>query len=329
MDEILRIEDLRVYYHERERTVKAVDGIDFSLGKERTLALVGESGCGKTTAALAMLNLVGSPGRIHSGRVIFDGQDLLTLGGDDLRAVRGRQISMIFQDPVSGLNPVMNVGAQVAEIVRAHFGVSNKESKRVTVEALRRQDLAEPERVASAYPFQLSGGMCQRVMIAIATILHPRVIIADEPTSALDVTVQAAILRELDDLKRRLGASIILITHDLGVVAQMADEVAVMYAGRIIERGTAAAVYGRPRHPYTAALLAARPRLDDPDRPLRHIRGAPPDLAALSSECAFLPRCAKAVSNCRERPWPALADVDEGHAAACFNPVYQPVDEPV
>jgi len=327
MDEILRIEDLRVYYHERDRTVRAVDGVDLSLRQGRTLAIVGESGCGKTSTALAVLDLVAAPGRIHSGRVLFGDRDLLSLSRDELRSVRGRQISMIFQDPVGGLNPVMSIGAQVAEMVRTHLHVSSKESKRVTLEALRQQNLAEPERVAAAYPFQLSGGMCQRVMIAIATVLRPQVIIADEPTSALDVTVQAAILRELDDLKHRLGASIVLITHDLGVVAQMADEVAVMYAGRIIERAAAEDVYARPRHPYTSALLAARPRLDEPGRPLRQIRGTPPDLANLSGECAFLPRCSKAISACRGEPWPALAELAPGHAAACFNPMFQAVDQ--
>jgi oligopeptide/dipeptide ABC transporter ATP-binding protein len=324
MDEVLRIEDLRVYYHERERTVKAVDGIGLSLRQGRTLALVGESGCGKTTTALAILSLIAAPGRIESGRVIFADRDLLRVKGDDLRAVRGRQISMIFQDPATGLNPVMTIGDQVAEIVRTHTRASKQESKRMMLQALREQNLAQPERVASSYPFQLSGGMCQRVMIAIATVLRPQIIIADEPTSSLDVTVQAAILRELDDLKQRLGASIVLITHDLGVVAQMADDVAVMYAGRIVERGGVSDVYGRPRHPYTAALLAARPRLDQPGRPLQQIRGVPPDLGALTGECAFLPRCTKAVSACRAQPWPALAEVEDQHEIACFNPVFQP-----
>jgi oligopeptide/dipeptide ABC transporter ATP-binding protein len=324
MDEILRIEDLRVYYRERDRTVKAVDGVSLSLREGTILALVGESGCGKTTTALATLDLIGAPGRIEGGRVFFEGRDLLRVDAATLRSVRGRQISIIFQEALSGLNPVMTVGDQVAEIVRTHTQSSKPESKRIMLEALARQSLAEPERVAKSYPYQLSGGMCQRVMIAIATVLRPRIIIADEPTSALDVTVQAAILRELDDLKRQLAASIILITHDLGVVAQLADEVAIMYAGRIVEHGATAEVYARPRHPYTAALLAARPRLDQPGRPLHQIRGTPPDLAALAPECAFLPRCNKAVLACRDQPWPALAEIDDGHEAACFNPVFQP-----
>ena len=327
MDEILRVEDLRVQYHERERTVKAVDGVDLALRRGQTLAIVGESGCGKTTIALSILNLVPFPGRIESGRVLFEGRDLLALKGEDIRRVRGNEISMIFQDPVSGLNPVLSIGAQVEEIVRSHAAVSKRESRELALEALRRQGLAEPERMMESYPFQLSGGMCQRVMIAIATILRPKVIIADEPTSALDVTVQAAILQELTELKDGLGASIILITHDLGVVAQMADEVLVMYAGRIVERGDTAGVYARPRHPYTWSLMGARPRIDGERQRLPTIRGGPPDLAELSGECAFLPRCPKAINTCRTEPWPALDVVDGDHAAACYNPVVHLRDE--
>jgi oligopeptide/dipeptide ABC transporter ATP-binding protein len=326
MEEILRIEDLRVAYHERDRAVRAVDGVSLSLYRGETLAIVGESGCGKTTAALSILNLISEPGRIESGRVIFEDRDLLTLPGPELRGVRGRRISMIFQDPVSGLNPVMPIGTQVAEILRAHLDISGKEARQAALDALRRQGLAEAERIAASLPYQLSGGMCQRVMIAIATLMRPSVIIADEPTSALDVTVQAAVLRELDGLKSALGASIILITHDLGVVAQMADRVAVMYAGRIVERGATADIFARPRHPYTAALLAARPRIDDPDRPLEQIAGAPPDLSQLSPECAFVPRCRKAMSVCRNEPSPALREIEPAHDAACYNPMYQPGD---
>jgi oligopeptide/dipeptide ABC transporter ATP-binding protein len=321
-NEILRIEGLSVSYRERERTVQAVDAVDLTLRRGTTLAIVGESGCGKTTLALSLLGLLPHPGRIDSGAVRYNGTDLLSMKGDALRRVRGREISMIFQDPVSGLNPVIEIGRQVQEIVHTHLNVSKKEARRVMLDALRRQGLSEPERIAESYPFQLSGGMCQRVMIAIATILSPSVIIADEPTSALDVTVQAAILHELDELRERLGASIILITHDLGVVAQMSDEVAVMYAGRIVEHGATYDVYARPQHPYTAALLAARPRLDDPGRELRAIPGTPPDLAELPGECAFLPRCTKAVSACRTDPWPGLREMAPSHTAACYNPVY-------
>jgi oligopeptide/dipeptide ABC transporter ATP-binding protein len=323
-DAILRIEDLRVTYRERERNVRAVDGVSLSLRRGSTLALVGESGCGKTTVALSILKLVPQPGSIDTGRILLDGADLLSMRANELRRVRGRAISMVFQDAMAGLNPVLSIGAQVEEIVRAHHDVSKRESRTMAVTALRAQGLANPEQLMDSYPFQLSGGMCQRVMIAIATILQPHVIIADEPTSALDVTVQAGILRELDQLKRTLGASILLITHDLGVVAQLADEVAVMYAGRIVEQASARAVFARPAHPYTAALLAARPRLDGSRRPLQPIRGTPPDLATLTGECAFLERCTKAVNQCRSEPWPALAATAPDHDAACFNPMFYP-----
>ena len=329
MTDILRIEDLHVAYHERERTVQAVDGVDLALSPGRTLALVGESGCGKTTLAVSILNLVPHPGRIDSGRIFYDGEDLLTLKGESIRRLRGRQISMIFQDPLSGLNPVLTIGQQVEEIVRTHLDVPKRDSRRMTLESLAAQGLPEPQQVFDSFPFQLSGGMCQRVMIAIATILRPRVIIADEPTSSLDVTVQASILHELDGLRSGLGAAILLITHDLGVVARMADHVAVMYAGRIIESGLAAEIFEQPRHPYTAALLAALPRHDDPGKSeLRSIKGAPPDLADLSGHCAFLPRCTKAITTCRTDPWPPLDGARDGHRVACYNPVYQPERAP-
>ena len=322
MDEVLRIEDLRVQYHERDRTVFAVDGVDLSLVRGRTMAIVGESGCGKTTLGLSVLDLIPHPGKIESGRIIYDGRDLRTVAPEELRAVRGRSISMIFQDPISGLNPVMSIGAQVGEIAQTHLRASKKDARTMTLDALARQGLAQPEQVAKSFPFQLSGGMCQRVMIAIATILRPEVIIADEPTSALDVTMQAVVLHQLELLRQDLGAAILLITHDLGVVAQVADDMAVMYAGRIVEQGTTADVYARPQHPYTAALLAARPRVDEPGRPLRAIPGAPPDLGALSGKCAFLERCSKAVIACRAQPWPALRPLEAQHSVACYNPVY-------
>ncbi|MHB8685092.1 MAG: ABC transporter ATP-binding protein [Dehalococcoidia bacterium] len=328
MTEILRVEDLRVSYRGRDHTVRAVDGVDFAVEPGRTLAIVGESGCGKTTIALSILDLVPSPGRIESGRVLFEGRDVLAMKKGDARLLRGAAISMIFQDPSSGLNPVLTVGSQLDEMIRTHTGVSRREARRMTLEALRRQRLADSERIVDAYPFQLSGGMCQRVMIAIATVLRPKVIIADEPTSALDVTQQAVVLRDLDGLKEHLGVAIILITHDLGVVAGMADDVAVMYAGRIVERASAADVFARPRHPYSAGLMAARPRVDRPDERLTPIRGAPPEPGSTAPECAFLPRCPKAISTCRTEPWPALVEVAEAHFAACFNPMFQPEEAP-
>jgi oligopeptide/dipeptide ABC transporter ATP-binding protein len=327
MDEaILHIEDLHAHYLDGEKTIKAVGGVSLSLRRGVTLALTGESGCGKTTVALAVLGLIPFPGRVVGGRVLFDGQDLLALGKEDMRQIRGRQISMIFQDPVSGLNPVLTVGEQVEEIIISHLSVSKKEARAMSLEALQRMGLSEPQKIAGQYPFHLSGGMCQRAMIAMATVLNPKVVIADEPTASLDVTIQAAILNELDALKRERDVAIMLITHDLGVVAQMADEVAVMYAGRIVERGSASDVYGRPLHPYTWALLSTRPRLDGSSRPLPAIKGTPPDLGELPDECAFLPRCRKALSACRTDPTPPLREMAPAHWAACFNPVYHHED---
>jgi len=323
-DSILEVRDLVVHYADGSRRIKAVDGVSLSLRRGSVLALVGESGCGKTTVALAVLGLLPDSAAVIGGRVRFAGHDLLLLGRDRLRRMRGREISMIFQDPVAGLNPVLSVGEQVEEIIAAHTTATKGETRRMVYEALRRAGLTEPEQLARQYPYQLSGGMCQRVLIAIATVLNPKVIIADEPTSALDVTVQAGILSELDRLRRERGTSILLITHDLGVVAQMADEVAVMYAGRIAEEGWTRDVLRRPLHPYTWSLLATLPRLDRAKRPLEAIKGAPPDLAELPDECAFLPRCRKAVSACRASPSPPLTELTPGQLAACYNPVYHP-----
>jgi len=323
-DSILEIRDLVVHYADGSRRIKAVDGVSLSLRRGSVLALVGESGCGKTTVALAVLGLLPDSAAVIGGRVRFAGHDLLLLGRDRLRRMRGREISMIFQDPVAGLNPVLSVGEQVEEIIAAHTTATKGETRRMVYEALRRAGLTEPEQLARQYPYQLSGGMCQRVLIAIATVLNPKVIIADEPTSALDVTVQAGILSELDRLRRERGTSILLITHDLGVVAQMADEVAVMYAGRIAEEGWTRDVLRRPLHPYTWSLLATLPRLDRAKRPLEAIKGSPPDLAELPDGCAFLPRCRKAVSACRASLSPPLTELTPGQLAACYNPVYHP-----
>jgi len=322
-DVILRVEDLRTHYLDKNTVVKAVDGVSFELRRGTTLGIVGESGCGKTTVGLSILNIVPYPGRIVGGRIFYDGDEVTAMSSEELRRLRGREISMIFQDPVAGLNPVLPVGLQVEETITTHLSLSKKEARRMTLDILRQLGLPDPERLVQQYPFHLSGGMCQRVMIAIATVLSPKVIIADEPTSSLDVTIQAAILEELNRLKREREVSIILITHDLGVVAQMADEVAVMYAGRIVESGRVREVFRRPRHPYTWALLSALPRLDGSQGPLRFIKGSPPDLGELPPECAFLPRCHKAVNTCRQEPWPPLKELSPGHWAACFNPVYQ------
>jgi peptide/nickel transport system ATP-binding protein/oligopeptide transport system ATP-binding protein len=249
--------------------------------------------------------------------------DLLSLSAEEMRRIRGREIAMVFQDPATGLNPVLSVGQQVEEAITTHLDISRREARSRTVEVLANAGLPEPKDVINRYPFQLSGGMAQRVMIAIANALNPRVLILDEPTSALDVTVQAAILEELRELQQSQGVSILLITHDLGVVAQMAHEVAVMYAGSIVERAAVGPLFDRPLHPYTWSLLGSRPRWDRAeDGPLTTIRGNPPNLTELGDECPFLPRCPKATSECRTGPAPPLVPLEPSHSAACYNPVY-------
>jgi peptide/nickel transport system ATP-binding protein/oligopeptide transport system ATP-binding protein len=321
---ILRIEQLSAEFTTADGVVRAVNGVSLSLEEGGTLVITGESGSGKSTVALCILNLLPHAGRITDGRVLFQDRDVLALPSEELRRIRGREIAMVFQDPATGLNPVLSVGQQVQEIITTHLDVPRREAKRRTLEVLAQMGLPEPEQVATRYPFQLSGGMAQRVMIAIATALNPKVLILDEPTSALDVTVQAAILEDLRRLQSRYGTSILLITHDLGVVAQMADAVAVMYAGSVVEYSDAPTVFGRPRHPYTWSLLASRPRWDrEGDGPLASIKGTPPSLLDLPDECPFLPRCPKATNVCRSEPAPPLTAAEAGHLFACYNPIYQ------
>jgi oligopeptide/dipeptide ABC transporter ATP-binding protein len=304
----------------------AVDGVSLELHAGEILGIVGESGCGKTTIALSLLNLVPYPGSIDSGAIYFNGRDVLEMDGDELRDLRGRDISMIFQDAIAGLNPVLTIGQQVEEIMTAHGVTDHREARRRAIELLEAMGLSDAEGVANRYAFQLSGGMAQRVMIATAMALKPAILIADEPTSALDVTVQAQILEELRRLRNQ-GVSIILITHDFGVIASMADRVAVMYAGRIAEQGDIDSIFYKPRHPYTAALLAALPRLNQDLSSLLQVGGRPPDMSKLSPQCAFVPRCPKVRNECRSLDSPALEEVSPGHFAACYNPVYHPDDD--
>jgi len=324
-DPILVVEDLRVEFPTPDGIVRAVNGVSLALQRGRTLVITGESGSGKSTVGLSVLNLIPPPGRIVSGRVLFDGNDLLTLPGDQLRRIRGREIGIVFQDASTSLNPVLTVGQQVEEIITTHKDVGRREARKMAQEVLGRMGLPQPDEVVKRYPFQLSGGMAQRVMIAIATALNPEVLILDEPTSALDVTVQASIMDDLKRLQAESGTSIILITHDLGLVAQMADKVAMMYAGFVVEYGDVRTIFARPRHPYTWSLLGSRPRLDSDDRgSLTVIKGTPPSLIDLPDECPFLPRCPKAVSECRIGPMPPLNAIDDpGHLLACYNPIFQ------
>lgn len=318
---ILQVKNLHIHFFAREGVIKAVNGVNLSLMPESTLALVGESGSGKTVTGLSLIRLVPYPGRIVEGEILFNGKDILQMNGEELRRLRGSQISMIFQDPTSGLNPTVPIITQISEILTSHLPISNSEAKRRAIEILEQLGLPDPAKIANQYAFQLSGGMSQRVMIGIATALSPKVLIADEPTSALDVTIQAEILSEIRRLKRDHHSSVILITHDLGVVAQMADEVAVMYAGSIVEYADTLSIFRETAHPYTWGLLGALPRVDAEDQTLRTIRGIPPDPTDLPHECPFLPRCHKALSKCRLDPAPKLTEVSPTHYVACYNPM--------
>ncbi|MGE0726069.1 MAG: ABC transporter ATP-binding protein [Alphaproteobacteria bacterium] len=318
MTELLAVDGLRVVFGPPSREQVAVDGVGFTVGAGETLGIVGESGSGKSLTALAMLRLVPSPpGRIAAGRVRFDGTDLLTLDEGAMERVRGARIGMIFQEPMSALNPVFTVGEQIAEALRVHERMGRRAAAARAVALLERVGIADAARRARQYPHELSGGMRQRVMIAAALACRPALLIADEPTTALDVTIQAQILALLRELQREMGMAVILITHDLGVVAQMVDRVIVMYGGRIAEEGPAERVFGAPSHPYTRLLLESIPSLDHERDRLPAIPGMVPTLAELPPGCRFHPRCPLAMDRCRIET-PAPVAVAPGHAAACF-----------
>jgi oligopeptide transport system ATP-binding protein len=316
---LLEVRDLRVEFDTFGGVVKAVRGVDLSVDEGRTLAIVGESGCGKSVTVQALMGLVPSPpGRVTSGSVRFRGRQLLGLPAREVDRVRGREIGMIFQDPMTSLDPTMTVGRQVAETLRHHERMGARAARRAAVELLERVRIPDARARVDEYPFQLSGGMRQRVMIAAAIACRPALLVADEPTTALDVTVQAGILALLRELQRERGMAIVLITHDLGVVAQMADDVAVMYGGLVVERGAAADVFYRPAHPYTLGLLAAKPHAREGRRErLAPIEGSPPDLFAPPAGCAYFARCPHAMRICGPRD-PPLWDVGGGHASRCW-----------
>ncbi len=315
---LLAVEDLRVVFGRPGREQVAVDGVSFQVDPGRTLGIVGESGSGKSLTALAILRLVPSPpGRIASGRVRFEGRDLAAIPEAEMERVRGARIGMIFQEPMSALNPVFTIGEQVSEALRVHEGLGRREASARALRLLERVGISDAPRRMGQYPHELSGGMRQRVMIAAALACRPSLLIADEPTTALDVTIQAQILALLRELQREMGMAVILITHDLGVVAQMVDRVVVMYGGRIAEEGTVEQVFGQPSHPYTRLLLESIPSLDhDRDR-LPTIPGMVPTLAELPAGCRFHPRCPQAMAVCREKV-PQPVTVAPGHHAACF-----------
>ena len=320
-DAILEVKDLHTYFSSPEGTVKAVNGVSFSLEENRVLGLVGESGSGKTVTALSILQLVPFPGKIVQGDIRYKGADLRTMGTGEMRRIRGKEISLIFQDAGTSLNPVLPVGKQVEEVIVEHTDMSKREARSMAADLLRQMGIPDARQMLDRYPFQLSGGMAQRVMMAIGVALKPRVLIADEPTSNLDVTLQAEMLQRLRNLQQESRTAIMLITHDLGVIAQMADPVAVMYGGCIVEYADTRSLFARPLHPYTSALLQALPRVDSPDQPLRPLPGAPPVMTDPPDQCPFLHRCPKATNECRTSRRPDLVEVESGHWLACYNPM--------
>jgi oligopeptide/dipeptide ABC transporter ATP-binding protein len=322
---LLQIQDLQTHFFTAVGTVRAVDGVSYSLKGRETLGVVGESGCGKSVTALSILRLVANPpGRIVGGAIRFEGRNLLELSETEMESIRGNAISMIFQEPMTSLNPLFTVGRQIAEAVALHQGLSRRTSMDKAVEMLRRVYIPEPEKRAHAYPHQLSGGMRQRVMIAMALSCNPKVLIADEPTTALDVTIQAQILDLMRELQETFGMAIVLITHDMGVVAENADRVVVMYAGRKVEEAPAEVLFDRPGHPYTRGLLGSIPHLDAAARGetgrarLNEIKGMVPSLFNLPKGCSFAPRCSFASDHCRAEA-PVLEERRPGHFIACWQ----------
>ncbi|MDT0265437.1 ABC transporter ATP-binding protein [Streptomyces sp. DSM 44915] len=315
---LLEVRDLRVEFQTRDGVVRAVNGVSYTVDAGETLAVLGESGSGKSVTAQAVMGIIDSPpGRIAGGEVRFQGRDLLTMRADERRRVRGDKIAMIFQDALSALNPVLTVGFQLGEMFRVHRGASRKEAKAKAVELMDRVRIPAARERVNDYPHQFSGGMRQRIMIAMALALEPELIIADEPTTALDVTVQAQVMDLLADLQREYRMGLILITHDLGVVAGVADQIAVMYAGRIVEMAPVRELYKRPAHPYTKGLLESIPRLDHKGGELRAIQGLPPNLARIPAGCPYHPRCPLARDVCREDPRPPLYQVSADRGSAC------------
>jgi len=314
--ELLRVEGLKTHFFTEDGVVQAVDGVDFVLRRGETLGIVGESGSGKSVTSLSILRLVSYPGKIVEGRVIFDGKDLAPLNDEEMRKIRGDRISMIFQQPTTALNPVFKVGDQITETLEIHQGIKGAEAERRCVELLTMVGLADPQRRMSQYPHELSGGQCQRVMIAMALACNPELLIADEPTTALDVTIQAQILDLMRDLREKVDMAIILITHDMGVVAEMADNVIVMYAGQVVEYASVTALFADPKHPYTVGLLNSMPVLGQVKHDLEVIPGTVPSLMNPPKGCRFAARCSKRFDKCDQPP--PLIPLDDGRKVRCW-----------
>ena len=318
-DNLLEVQDLRTYFYTQGGVVKAVDGVTWHIKKGETIALVGESGSGKSVSALSIMRLIPDPpGKIVSGRILFEGQDLLEMSPTEIRHIRGNNIAMVFQEPMTSLNPVLTINRQITETLELHLHMNKASARERAIELLHTVGIPDPAERIDDYPHQFSGGMRQRVMIAIALSCDPKLIIADEPTTALDVTIQAQVLEVIADLSKRFNTSVLIITHNLGVVARHASRVNVMYAGHIIETGSAVDIYKNPQHPYTLGLLQSVPRLDEDKKTrLVPIEGSPPDLMNLPPGCPFQPRCRFAIDKCSEEN-PMLESVGENHWSACW-----------
>ena len=321
MDPLLEVRHLRTHFFSRAGVVRAVDDVSFSLRRGEILGLVGESGCGKSVSSLSLMRLVDQPGRIVSGEIYFEGRDLLALSKEEMRRLRGSRLAMIFQEPMSSMNPVFTIGSQIAEAILVHERVSRGAARERVLRLMRLVGIPDPERRFSQFPHQFSGGMLQRMMVAMALACNPSLLIADEPVTALDVTIQAQILDLIKELRDQTGASILLITHDMGVVAETCDRVAVMYLGKIVETGSLASLFEAPKHPYTVGLFASIPRLEETVEWLHPIPGTVPSPMNLPAGCRFCNRCPHAMPICAEAE-PPMLEVAPGHHAACF--LYEP-----
>ena len=315
---ILEIKNLHTYFYTDSGVIKSVDGVDIELREGTTLGIVGESGSGKSVTALSVMGLLmGTTGKVAEGEILFEGRDLTKLDDEERRKMRGEKISMIFQEPMTSLNPVMKIGDQITECILMHNNISKQEAWDKAVEMLKLTGVPRVERMMKEYPFQLSGGQRQRVMIAMALVCKPKILIADEPTTALDVTIQAQILDWMENLKQKTGTSILFITHDLGVVAEVCDDVVVMYSGRVVEKGDVRSMFASPSHPYTKGLLASIPKLGECAEELESIPGNVPNPKYMPQGCKFAPRCSCAFDKCREEE-PGFYDVGEGHMSRCW-----------
>ncbi len=322
MAELLRIENLKTQFNTESGVVKAVDGVSYYIDEQEIIGLVGESGCGKSVSQLSVMQLISAPGKIVGGKVIFEGQNLLEYkaNGPEMRSIRGAKIAMIFQEPMTSLNPVLTIGQQLTEMLTLHMKMNDDAARKRAIEIMTLVGIPAAESRIDEYPHHFSGGMRQRVMIAMGLSCNPKILIADEPTTALDVTTQAQLLEMMREVVRHFRASLVIVTHNLGVVARYAQRIYIMYAGRIVESGTTKEIFAEPRHPYTMGLLRCIPRLDEEEgRKLVPIDGLPPNLINMPPTCAFLPRCSQKTESCYKEPWPELAPVDgHNHYVRCF-----------